>query len=368
MDDTRKYDIALTLIPGIGPVLAKGLIAYLGSSEAIFKEKRHRLLKVPGIGEKGASAIASMDIAPLMERVEQELGFMETNSITPLFYNEQAYPSRLKRCDDAPLVLYKKGNMDLNVPRLLAVIGTRSCTDYGRQVCEDVIEGLQGLGVGIVSGLAYGIDIVAHRASLKNKLPTAGVLAHGLHTVYPSMHRSVAKNMQEAGALISEFISGTQADKENFPRRNRIVAGMTDATLVIETGVRGGSMITVAMANSYNRDVFAVPGRVGQPQSAGCNRLIMDNRAALVESASDVARMMGWDQEDKARPRQERLFPEVSIEEQQLLDALVKSSPLEVDVLCRLCNFPVAKTSTLLLNLEFAGLVRSLPGKRYELS
>ena len=367
MNGTRKFDIALTLIPGIGPVLARALIAYAGSSEAVLYEKKHRLLKIPGVGEKVAASILNMDKESLLLRVDQELAYMQEQQIEALFFSDKEYPHRLKTCDDAPLILYKKGSMDFNNTRLLAVIGTRSCTDYGRRMCEEIIEGLQSLRVGIVSGLAYGIDIVAHRAALKFDLPTAGVLAHGLHTVYPSLHRTVAKSMQEQGALLSEFISGTQADKENFPRRNRIVAGITDATLVVETGVRGGSMITVAMANSYNRDVFAVPGRVGQAQSAGCNRLIMDNRAALVESADDVARMMGWDQQARKAPQQERLFPDLSAEERQLLDALTQLASAEVDALCRICNFPVAKTSTLLLNLEFAGLVRSLPGKRYEL-
>ncbi len=367
MSYSLKHTIALTLIPGVGSVSAKALIAYFGNAEAIFYEKKSRLMRVSGIGEKGASAIVGMDRECILNRAEEELLFMEKNGVTPLCFMDPAYPTRLKRCEDAPLILYKQGAMDLNRERMLAVIGTRSSTEYGRQVCETLIEGLKKWQVGIVSGLAYGIDIVAHRASLKQDLPTAGVLAHGLHTVYPSLHRTVAKKMLDSGALLSEFISGTQADKENFPRRNRIVAGMTDATLVVETGVRGGSIITVALANSYNRDVFAIPGRVGQVQSSGCNRLIMDNRAALVETAADLARMMGWDKETQSTAKQARLFPSVTEDEKRLLDLLVMHPRCEVDVLCRLSLFPVAKTSSMLLNLEFAGLVRSLPGKLYEL-
>lgn len=361
-----KYKIGITLIDGVGDVIAKRLIAYCGSAEGVFKEKKSRLLKIPGVGEVNARAILEQDV---LGRAEQEVAFMEENEITPLFYLDADYPNRLKHCEDSPVMLYCKGKMNLNCEKVLSIVGTRNSTSYGQNLCEKLVGDLAAQNVLIVSGLAYGIDIYAHRAALKNNLPTVAAVAHGLDRIYPQVHYSTSLKMLENGGLITDFLSGTNPDKENFPKRNRIVAGMADAVLVVETAMTGGSLITADIANGYNRDVFAIPGKVGVEYSSGCNWLIKTNRAMLVESARDIEQALGWEKREKKKKNiQRELFTELDNNEMKIVDVLNAREKIDIDNLSAEVKMPMSKISALLLNLEFKGLVKSLPGKMYTLN
>lgn len=362
-----QYQLALTLIPSIGDVLAKKLVAYCGGVEAVFKQKKDALEKIPGIGNVLAKSIISSD--PLT-RAEKEIKFIEKHKVQPLFYLDTAYPSRLKHCSDSPVMLYYKGTDTLNSKRVIAVVGTRNATEYGRLQCEKLVEELKTFDVLVVSGLAYGIDICAHKACVKQEVATIGVLAHGLDRLYPEVHAATAKKMIEHGGLLTEFMSETNPDKENFPKRNRIVAGMSDATIVIESKADGGSLITADIANSYNRDVFAFPGRVGDITSEGCNNLIKTNKAALIQSAADVLHIMGWEitKVDKKQTVQKQLFIELSPDEEKLVGVLKEKHSINIDDLCFASKLSMSKVSAILLSLEFSGVVRSLPGKMYKLN
>jgi DNA processing protein len=366
-EEILKKRIALTLLPEVGSVKAKALVSYCGSVEGVFSQKKNHLEKIPGIGPLTAAAIVSHDVFQLAEK---EAEFVMKNKITPLFYLDANYPARLKNCDDSPVMLYFKGNADLNAQKLIAVVGTRNSTQYGKQVCEKLVEGFSAHNITIVSGLAYGIDIIAHRLALKNNLPTIGVLAHGLDKIYPDVHANTAVKMLDNGGLLTEFVSKTKPDKQNFPARNRIVAGMVDAVIVVESALKGGALITAELANSYNRDVFAVPGKVNDLYSQGCNRFISENKAALLESPEQFIKAMNWDEkEKKAKPnRQMVIFNELGEEEKVLVDLLQQNGKLNIDTLILQSKLPVSKVSSTLLNLEFAGVLRSLPGKMYQLN
>ena len=277
------YNIGVTLLPGVGSKTAKNLIAYCGSSEAVFSEKKSRLEKIPGIGSLLVETISNSDIQKdALERAEKEILFIEKENIVPLFFTEDGFPKRLKECADSPVLLYTKGAMHLNAERIISIVGSRKSTAYGKKICEQVVDAFAPYNILILSGLAYGIDICAHRASLKNNLSTVGVLAHGLDNLYPAEHYNTSEKMLEKGGLVSEFMSQTKMNPEYFPRRNRIVAGMADATVVIEATVKSGALITAEIANSYDRDVFAVPGRLDDASSDGCNLLIKANKAMLI--------------------------------------------------------------------------------------
>jgi len=365
MDEQLKYKIALSLIPNIGDVLAKKILAYCGSLEGIFKEKKAGLLKIPGIGEVLASSILQQKV---FDRVDEEIKFIDANDITPLFYFDENYPKRLKHCSDSPIMLYQKGTINFNTPKVISIVGTRKATHYGKKICEKLIEDLAPYNVSIISGLAYGIDIIAHKAAIDNNLPTAAVLAHGLDQLYPALHKSVAEKMLMNGALLSDFTSKTKPNKENFPSRNRIVAGIADATVVIESGAKGGSLITADIASSYNRDVFAFPGRVEDEFSVGCNNLIKTNKAALIQSAADIIFMMGWEaKKDKKIVKQKTLFFDLNEEEKIIVALLKEKEKINIDDLCFTTQLSMSKIAALLLNLEFSGLIQSLPGKMYQL-
>lgn len=365
MDENLKYKIAISLIPHIGDLRAKRLISYCGSAEAVFSEKKAALEKIPGIGEANAKAVLTQKV---FERVDQEIKFIEKNKITPLFYLDKEYPKRLTHCEDSPVLLYFKGKANLNSEKIISIIGTREATDYGKQLCEKLIADLTPYNPIIVSGLAYGIDICAHKAAMDNNLTTVCGLGHGLDKIYPAVHRTYAEKMLENGGWLSDFTSGTTPDRENFPRRNRIVAGMSDATIVVESKVGGGSLITADIANSYNRDVFAFPGRVNDECSVGCNNLIKQNKAALIQSAADIIYIMGWEQKLKNAPIQKQLFVELKPEEEILVNLLKEKDSVNVDDICLFAKMPMSKVSSLLLTLEFSGIVKSLPGKRYRLN
>jgi len=366
-DEQLKYRIALTLVPGIGSVLAKSLVSYCGSVENIFKRKKSQLEKIPGVGPERADAIVNHEV---FERAEEEVKFIRKHKIKTFFYLDEDYPARLKNCDDSPIMLFLKGNVDLNAARIISIVGTRNITGYGKQVTEMFIENFSKYNAVIVSGLAYGIDIIAHKESLKQSLPTIGVLAHGLDRIYPSAHKPVAEKMIRNGGVLTEFISKTNPDRENFPSRNRIVAGMTDATIVIESAIKGGALITAEIANSYNRDVFAVPGKIGEKYSEGCHELIRMNKAMLVESADQVAELLGWNDKPstKKENKQLKFFHELKGEEKVLVNILQQNGKMDIDTLTLVSKLNMSKVSSTLLNLEFAGVLRSLPGKVYELA
>lgn len=366
MTQNLTHKIALTLIPNIGDILAKRLVAYCGSPEAVFEEKKSSLEKIPGIGEFYANSVVNHGI---FGRVEEEIKFIEKNNITPLFYLDSDYPKRLTHCEDSPVMLYFKGNTNLNTTKVISIVGTRDATDYGKKICTQLITELVPYNVLIVSGLAYGIDIYAHRAALESGLPTVCGLAHGLDRIYPSIHRATAEKMLENGGWLSDFTSKTIPDRENFPRRNRVVAGMADATVVIESKKNGGSLITAEIANSYNRDVFAFPGRIDDPCSEGCNNLIKQNKAALIQSAADLVYILGWEEKKtKKSPQQKQLFIELSAEEEIVVNVLKGKTSVTIDDICIAAQLPMSKVSFLLLNLEFSGVVKSFPGKAYGLN
>ena len=369
MDDDLKYRIGISLIPGIGPVLARNLIAYAGGVEQVFGMNEKQLSKVQGIGSVLAAAIKNADVLP---RAQKEIEFIRGHNITPLFFTEENYPRHLGRCDDAPLMLYVKGDVKFELRPVLSIVGTRRATEKGKVLCEVFIRELAERypEVLIVSGLAYGIDICAHRTALKYGLDTVAVVAHGLDRIYPYLHRNEAKEMiNRGGAVVTEFMSGTKPDKHNFVQRNRIVAGLADAVVVIESGIKGGALITARIAYSYNRDVLAFPGHPSDELSKGCNYLIKQNIAALIENVEDLEYALGWESKAKKgeTATQRKLFPEFSSEDEKLLyTILVEQKELTVSELSIKSQLPVSRVNSLLLNLEFAGLVKSLPGNAYQ--
>ena len=366
MNDQLLYQIALTSIPNIGNVSAKKLIAYCGSAQQVFEEKKATLEKVPGIGSVYSDSI-NKNKTEALQTAEQELKFIEKNEVTPLFFIDEKYPRRLVHCEDGPLLLYSKGNVDFNSEKAISIVGTRRATNYGKDFCEQIIKDLKPHNPLIISGLAYGIDVCAHKAAVKNRLATVGVLAHGLDRIYPSQHTTIAKEMFECGGLSTEFKSGTNPDRENFPKRNRIVAGLSDLTIVVESSKKGGSLITAELANNYNRDVFALPGKLSDSQSEGCNWLIKTNKAALIQSAKDIEYIMGWKAEKTDKPKQTALFQILTIEQKIIIEVLTKNEVVAIDEIALQTKLPMSKATTLLLELEFSGIVKSLPGKLYKL-
>ncbi|MCX6274475.1 MAG: DNA-processing protein DprA [Bacteroidetes bacterium] len=364
-DERLKYQIALTLLPGVGPVLAKNLVSYCGSVENIFKKKKANLERIPGIGVERAAAIANHAV---FDQAEKEVAFIRKHKITSLFYTDQEYPIRLKNCEDAPPLLFFKGKCDMNAERMVAIVGTRHSTAYGKEITEQLVGDLGKYNAVIVSGLAYGIDIVAHKACVKNNVPTIGVLAHGLDRIYPAEHKPTAEKMVRNGGVLTEFISKTNPDRENFPSRNRIVAGMVDAVIVVESALKGGALITADIANGYNREVFAVPGRANSTYSQGCNEYIRLNKAALAENAEHIASLMNWNTPEKSKPpKQLNIFRELNPEEKVLIDLLKEKGKIDIDTLMIQSGLPVHKVSSTLLNLEFDGMLKALPGKMFEL-
>lgn len=359
------YNIAITEISGIGILRAKSLINIFGSAEAIFKESKKALLAVPFIGTALANGVNDKNV---LRKAEQEINFADKYGIKVLFYKNTDYPKRLLSCDDSPLILFYKGNIDLNKDKSIAFVGTRSASSYGRGFCRDFIGKLKEKtpDVLIVSGLAIGIDTEAHRCSLENNIPTVGVLAHGLDRIYPPSNRDLAERMVANGGLITEFLSGCSPEKENFPRRNRIVAGMTDATIVVESRIRGGSLITATIADSYNRDVFAVPGKSSDILSSGCNWLIKNRRASMIESVDDFMKEMNWDEGGTAKnDKQMKLFVSLTKEEDVIFNIIGDGKIVGIDDIVASSEIAASKVAGLLLDLEFNDLIECLPGKMY---
>ena len=358
------YKIGITQIENIGDINAKKLIAYCGGAEAVFKEKKSALMKIPGVGSFVAESILNQKIT---DRAQKEVEFIAKNDIQTYYFLEDNYPFRLKHCADSPIMLFGKGNMNLNQERIISIVGTRNITQYGKDFCQSFIKSLTPLKPLIVSGLAYGVDINSHRAAYKNNITTTAVLAHGLDRVYPSLHKKDVTQMLDNGGVLTDFISGTKPDRQNFPRRNRIVAGIADVTIVIESAKKGGSLITADIANSYARDVFAVPGKVNDQYSEGCNKLIKSNKAHLLESVKDLEYIMGWSIKDKPKTIQKQIFVDLNPMEEQLV-GLLKTGKLNIDQIGLQAKIPASKVSATLLTLEFSGVVKSLPGKVYELN
>jgi DNA processing protein len=360
------YKVALSMVPGIGGVLARNLVAYTGSAEQVFSESFKSLVKIPGIGEVNAKRIKNNGV---FEKAEKELEFIQKYKIDVRFYTDKSYPRRLKPCPDAPIVLYSKGNMNLDEQRIVSIVGTRNATDYGKMICEQLIQGFaeRNHPVLVVSGLAYGIDIHAHKMALKHNIPTVGVVGHGLDKIYPSLHADTARKMLENGGLVSDFPSGTKIDPPNFIRRNRIIAGLADATIVVESAEKGGALITADIASSYNRDVFAFPGRVDETYSRGCNRLIRLNAASLIQDLDDLEYFMGWETTEKEKAVQSSLFVDLTPDEENVVDLLRDKGEMFIDQISSELKIPGSKVSALLLNMEFKNLLVAMPGKMYRL-
>jgi len=362
--DTHQQ-IALTLVPGVGSILVRQLISYCGSAPDVFRSPLAKLLKVPGVGEVTARAILKADVQTEADRVMKRL---ESLNATVLFYTDKTYPARLKSLYDAPALLYSQGTANLNAPRTIGLVGTRQATDYGRRVTSEIVEALIPYNVSVISGLAYGIDIAAHRASLTHKLPTIGVMASGLDVIYPSVHHRTAQEMLVQGGLLTESVPGTKPDAHLFPARNRIIAGLSDVVVVVEAAAKGGALITAEYANNYHREVFAVPGQLNQTFSAGCNKIIRENKAQIYTSPKDLIETLNWDTpiDQPTRKNQAPPLPvDVTDEESQVLSLLRQVTSFHIDELSWQSQIPMGRLASLLLSLEFRGFVRSLPGKKY---
>ncbi|MEP7144277.1 MAG: DNA-processing protein DprA [Ferruginibacter sp.] len=363
MTNDLLYQIALTHLPNIGDVHAKSLVNRYGDAQSIFRAKKKDLENQEGIGTVRANSIKAF---AGFENCEAEIKFIEQYRISPLFITDKNYPQRLLNCYDSPALLYYRGNANLNSSRIISIVGTRNNSDYGKTTCEKLMEQLQPENILVVSGLAFGIDTIAHRAALKNNLPTVGVLAHGLDRIYPPQNKPLAKQMVEQGGLLTEFTSNTIPDKQNFPKRNRIVAGMCDAVIVIESGQKGGSLITAELGNSYNKDVFAIPGRTNDTKSEGCNYLIKNNKASLLTCAGDLLDMMNWNEPKKSHPKKQReLFVELTADEKVVIGILQNQESIQIDQLYFKSGLSSSSMAAALLMLEMQGLVTSLPGKVY---
>lgn len=355
--------LALQRVEGVGDIMAKKLLTLLGNAESVFKAKASQLTAIDGVG---SVLIKNLKDKSVFEKANQELDFIQKNEINVAYFQDENYPERLKHCIDGPVLLFTSGNIDLKNKKIISIVGTRQITSYGIEFCRKLMEDIAPLNPIIVSGFAYGVDIVAHQLAIENNLQTIGVVAHGLNQIYPKTHKKYVAKVEQNGGFMTEFWSSSNPDKENFVRRNRIVAGMSEATIVIESADRGGSLITANMANDYNRDVFAVPGRVTDKYSQGCNNLIKTQKANVLTSAADLIYILNWDLEKETKPVQKQLFVTLDADEQKVYDYLLKTGKEVMDIIALQCDFPIYKISGMLLNMELKGVIRPLPGKLFE--
>ncbi|RZJ48316.1 MAG: DNA-protecting protein DprA [Flavobacterium sp.] len=362
-DQDLFYLLALLKVDGVGDIMAKKLLTHCGNAESVFSTKINQIAAIDGVG---SALLKNLKDKTIFEKANNELEFIKSNNVNVSFFQDENYPDRLKHCFDSPVLLFTAGNMDLRNKRIISIVGTRQITSYGTEFCRSLIEDLAPLNPIIVSGFAYGVDIVAHQFAMEQNLQTIGVLAHGLNQIYPKTHKKYVAKMEENGGFITEFWSSSNPDKEKFVRRNRIVAGMTEATIVIESADKGGSLITANFANDYNRDVFAVPGRVTDVYSKGCNNLIKTQKASVLTSAADLVYMLNWDIENKPKMVQRQLFVEMEPDEQKIYDFLLKNGKELLDTIALDCDFPIYKISGILINMELKGIIRPLPGKLFE--
>jgi len=367
MDQNRLSLLALHFVPGIGDYTIRQLISYCGSAEKVFSTPKGKLLKIPGIGSVTADTIIN---GKSFQLAEKELEKAEKECVELVFFIDKKYPSRLKSLGDAPALLYIKGNIDFENAKTVAIVGTRKSTDYGKNCVEELIAGLVPHHALIISGLAYGIDIQAHKQALKQKLPTIGIMGSGIDVIYPSVHKDTATKMLEHGGLVTENRMGVKPDAHNFPARNRIIAGLADALVVVEAAEKGGALITAEIANSYNKDVMAFPGNIGQSFSEGCNNLIKSNKAHLITSVKDLEYLMNWDATVKDVKRKELFTLDgYDNDEQIVLRAMLeKKGQMMIDEMSWVSNLPVSQLASILLGLEFKGVIKSLPGKLYKIT
>ena len=357
---TEVFRIALSMVKQVGSVRARQLIQHFGSAESVFKASGKDLLQVSGISKIIAESIRKADV---LEKAKVELDFIRKNKIKLLYFMDEDYPNRLKVYDDAPICLFYRGNTPLNGRKHVSIIGTRTPTEKGKWITQKLIEDLGNQEVSIISGLAYGVDITAHKSSLAVGLPTVGVVAHGLDIIYPSAHKQIAREMTNNGGVLTEFVRSTKPDRDRFPARNRIIAMLADALIVVESKESGGSMITANFANDYNKDVFAIPGRIDDVYSKGCNKLIKEHKAFLLESADELVRMMRWETKTE-KEVQRAMFYDLTRDEQKIVDS-IKMGIDTIDILGSAVNLPQSELASYLLELEFKGVLRSLPGKKY---
>lgn len=365
----RIYQVALSLVDGVGSVLYRQLINHFGDAKRVFEAKKGDLLRISGIGNTIIENFSKH--GELFNRAESILNQAEKENAKIIFFNEEDYPSRLKNLYDAPAILYYKGNATLNHPRTIGIVGTRKMTDYGRQITEDIVEGLRNHNVQIISGLAIGIDGVAHRSALKNNLSTVGVMANGVDSVYPSSHKKIAEQILENGALISENPFGVKPLAQLFLARNRIIAGLSDVVIVVESAKKGGAMVSAEFANNYHREVFAVPGTLANRYSEGCNKLIQQNKALIYTSVEDIIEAMNWDVENADNQRVKEKEPQIDLSkltnEEASVISVLKNGEMQIDDLSWQTQIPLNRLASLLLNLEFQGLVKAMPGKKFGL-
>ncbi len=357
------YILALQKVEGVGDIMAKKLMSHCGSAEAVFKTKTQQLAAIDGVG---SSLLKNLKDETVFDKANKELEYIQNNNINVSFFQDENYPDKLKHCVDAPVLLFTAGNIDLKNRKIISIVGTRQITSYGTEFCKKFIEDLIPLDPVIVSGFAYGVDIVAHQLAMENNLQTIGVLAHGLNQIYPKNHKKYMAKMELNGGFMTEFWSSSNPDKENFVKRNRIVAGISEATIVIESAERGGSLITANMANDYNRDVFAVPGRTTDKYSTGCNNLIKTQKANVLTSVADLVYMLNWDIKEEPKAVQKQLFVSLDNDEQKIYDYLLKTGKELMDIIALECEFPIYRVSSILLNMELKGVIRPLPGKLFE--
>ncbi len=369
MDQETLYRIALIQIPGIGSLYAKLLTEYFKGAKRLFNASADELIEIPGVGTVLCSALINKSVKKkALLRAQREIEFTSQHGISILSYDNKNYPSKLKECDDGPFILYYKGVSLLNSYKVVAIVGSRKATAYGQDLTSKIVEDFKNQNILVISGLAYGIDSYAHKFSLQNGVPTVGVLGHGLDKIYPSKNREMAKNMIDHGGILSEYMSYTDLKRENFPKRNRIIAGMADATVLVEAAIKGGSLITANIANSYGRDVFAVPGRSIDKYSSGCNALIKSNRAALVESGDDILREMNWTEDIQRESKKQRnLFSHFTDEETQILKIIQHKGLSSKEQIAVCLNKSIQKISESLFNLELNGAIKALPGNTYQI-
>ncbi len=356
--------LRLQCIPNIGDISSRKLIAYCGSPTAVFKEKKEALLKIGGIGTK---IIEGLYDSRYLKAAENEYSFIKEHSIKYVYFEDKEYPKYLRHCADAPLILFQRGAINLKDRKIISIVGTRNITPHGRQFCEQFMEELAPLDPVIVSGFAYGVDICIQKAANALGLQTIGCLAHGLNQIYPRAHRKYCAPIEKNGGFLTEFWSTSKPDRENFLRRNRVIAGISEATIVIESAEKGGSLVTADIANSYNRDVFAVPGRPNDQFSTGTNALIKQQKAHLLTSAADLVYHLNWDLQKKLTDAiQKQLFVELDETEHSIYSFLQQEGKQLLDDIAMGSQLSIFKTASTLLSMELKGLVRPLPGKQFE--
>ncbi|WP_299757173.1 DNA-processing protein DprA [uncultured Pontibacter sp.] len=371
VEEHSIYEIAITRMPGVGAQLTRQLVSYCGSPKAIFEASPGKLLKISGVGPKLIQNIQQHAKASLVQ-AEEWVKRAEAEDVKLLFYTSAKFPDRLKQIPDAPTLLYFRGNANLNQRRIISMVGTRQISSYGQTVTERIVDDLKPYNVMIVSGLAYGVDVVAHRAALQAGLPTIGVMASGPDIVYPAVHRKYAERMLSNGGLLTENPFGTKPDAPRFPARNRIIAGMSDCTIVVEAAMKSGTLITADIAHSYDKEVMAVPGNITSSVSEGTNYLIKSLKAVAYTSVQDLVELLNWDLEDEAAQKKKASSPafdptEFNEEELKVLQVLQQSREEHMDNLSWKAQVPVSLLASVLLGLEFKGIVKAMPGKRFVL-